>query len=302
MREQFSNNAQTTLSAAITSTGATSLTVASATAFPGAQFRILIDSEIMLVTAVSGTTFTVARGQEGTTAATHSSGANVAHILTKGSTQRFMRDNVAFADDSNRPPFALLDASGNILTSASFTTINGTLATITDEASGPISIAKTKLSSGGEDVTFLARSAPSTPYQIYAAMEGAMLDPTEYSGFGIGFRESSSGKMTLLVLSMNGGSVFPQMAIYNFNSATSFNAALVSRFACYLPSPKWFSIKDDGTNVYFYASHNGIQWIQVGSASRTSWMTTGPDQIGFALSSSFNTSYPIAASLMTWQE
>ena len=59
--EQFANNAQSTLTAAITA-GATSLTVQSAAAFPSSpQFRILIDSEILLVTAVSGNTFTVTR-------------------------------------------------------------------------------------------------------------------------------------------------------------------------------------------------------------------------------------------------
>jgi hypothetical protein len=84
--EQFSNNASTTLSGAITNT-ATSITVASAMGFPGtAQYRILIDSEILLVTAGAGTTsWTVTRGLEGTTAAAHSSGAVVTHILTAAS-------------------------------------------------------------------------------------------------------------------------------------------------------------------------------------------------------------------------
>jgi hypothetical protein len=89
MPEKFSNNAQTTLTAAITSGAATSLTVASATAFPSSgNFRILIDSEIMLVTGVSGTTWTVTRAVEAvagvTAAATHANGATVTHMLTAG--------------------------------------------------------------------------------------------------------------------------------------------------------------------------------------------------------------------------
>ncbi len=82
--EQFSNLAQTTLSGGI-SAGATSLTVSSASGFPAsAQFRIVIDQEIFLVTAVSGTTFTITPGYEGTITASHTSGAAVAHILTAG--------------------------------------------------------------------------------------------------------------------------------------------------------------------------------------------------------------------------
>ncbi len=82
--EQFTNAANSTLGTSIT-IGATTLSVASASGFPTlGNFRILVDSEIMLVTAVSGTTFTVTRAQESTTAVAHSSGANVTHIVTAG--------------------------------------------------------------------------------------------------------------------------------------------------------------------------------------------------------------------------
>jgi len=83
--EKFANNAVTTLSAAITSVSATSCDVTDASAFPASgNFRIKIDGEILLVTGVSGSTVTITRGAEGTTAATHESGADVIHLLTKG--------------------------------------------------------------------------------------------------------------------------------------------------------------------------------------------------------------------------
>jgi hypothetical protein len=98
MTERFSNNAVTTLSAAITTTTAASCAVTDATAFPASgNFRIKIDGEILIVTAVAGNTFTVTRGAEGTTPATHASGATVIHLLTKGSLEarvanRFLSD------------------------------------------------------------------------------------------------------------------------------------------------------------------------------------------------------------------
>ena len=83
--EVFANNAATTLNGNITS-GATTLVVTSASGFPTTgNFRIIVDSEIMLVTAVSGTTFTITRAQEGTSAAAHTSGVGVAHVLTVAS-------------------------------------------------------------------------------------------------------------------------------------------------------------------------------------------------------------------------
>ncbi|CAN5335283.1 hypothetical protein BH10ACI2_BH10ACI2_21050 [soil metagenome] len=69
----------TTLSAAISSSGATSITITSATGFPAAgDFIIQIDSELLKVTAGHGTTtWTVTRGFNGTTAATHSNSVAV---------------------------------------------------------------------------------------------------------------------------------------------------------------------------------------------------------------------------------
>ena len=71
--------ASTTLKNAITTTGGTSITVNSATGFPGVPFYIQIDSEQMKVTAL-GTNWTVARGQNGTTAATHLKSATVTYL------------------------------------------------------------------------------------------------------------------------------------------------------------------------------------------------------------------------------
>ncbi len=73
----LANTAATTLSAAITTTTQTSISVTSGTGLNNNDY-IKIDSEIMKITAGGGTTtLTVLRGQLNTTAATHSSGAAV---------------------------------------------------------------------------------------------------------------------------------------------------------------------------------------------------------------------------------
>jgi hypothetical protein len=107
--EKFANNAQSTLQAAVAS-GDTSLSVASASAFPSSgNFRVIIDGEILLVTAVSGSTFTVSRGQEGTTAAAHAVGAYVTHVLTAASLANCPRSMTAKGD------IEYLDGSGNVV-------------------------------------------------------------------------------------------------------------------------------------------------------------------------------------------
>ncbi len=86
----------TTLSAAITSTSATSCSVTTIANLYGTQQALLanplvgdwikIDSEIMKVTAVSGSTLTIMRGQLGTSAATHLISATVTNISNVSTT------------------------------------------------------------------------------------------------------------------------------------------------------------------------------------------------------------------------
>jgi len=70
------NTLSVTTSDAITSTTATSVSVTSATNLGPAQ-TILIDSEQLYITAISGNTLTVERAVNGSTAATHSGGASL---------------------------------------------------------------------------------------------------------------------------------------------------------------------------------------------------------------------------------
>jgi len=108
--ELFANNAQTTLNGAINNlvtslvvTSAAPFPTASSTAVPPSQFRIRVEDapagsginlEFMRVTDVSGTTFTVARGQEGSTAASHASTSAVTLVVT-GAALTAMPSNIS---------------------------------------------------------------------------------------------------------------------------------------------------------------------------------------------------------------
>ena len=83
----YKSSYTTTLNGAISSTGATSVPVADASGLLANQ-RIMVGSEIMAISSISSNTLTVTRGQQSTTAATHSDGATVsswwASDTTKG--------------------------------------------------------------------------------------------------------------------------------------------------------------------------------------------------------------------------
>lgn len=84
MSRNYSSTAvDTTLSSGVTSSG-TSVVVGSTTGFPAAPFMLALDAgaasqELVLVTAVSGTTLTVTRGYDSTVAVAHDAGAVVSH-------------------------------------------------------------------------------------------------------------------------------------------------------------------------------------------------------------------------------
>lgn len=126
MAENLGNDFSTTLSGAINSS-ITSLDVASATGSPAANFRIRIDDELMLVTSKgSGTDWTVTRGIEGTTAASHADAADVYHVVTKGGLDQYLAELVptgysarvvqSFSGDASDVTFTLSSAVDEVNT------------------------------------------------------------------------------------------------------------------------------------------------------------------------------------------
>lgn len=83
MAENFANNYSTALDGAIDASQ-TTFDVLSVGGAPAVNFRIKVENELMLVTGIATNTFTVTRGIEGTTGATHADGTLVTHVLTAG--------------------------------------------------------------------------------------------------------------------------------------------------------------------------------------------------------------------------
>ena len=82
--ERFSNQASTTLASSV-GAGDLSISVQGTAHFPTQpEFRIRIGQELMLVTGVAGTTWTVSRSIENTSASSHAAGTAVVAVLTAG--------------------------------------------------------------------------------------------------------------------------------------------------------------------------------------------------------------------------
>jgi hypothetical protein len=126
-REYSSISVETTLAGSLSNNG-TTMTVAAGTAaalLGGIAlaagnvdiFTVAIDpdtalEEIVFITANSGNDFTIVRGQAGSTAIAHTSGATVRHVLTS-SDLIYFRDGVIAVDDAILK--TIVDAKGDLI-------------------------------------------------------------------------------------------------------------------------------------------------------------------------------------------
>jgi len=323
--EQYTNLAATTLNGAITDS-ALSLVVASATNFPsGGDFKIIIDSEIIKVTAVSGTSFTIVRAQEGTSAAAHSDLASLTHVVTAASIVRIINQNVCGQDVIGSRPSAgdagrlfiptsglsLQRDTGTIWTPygplhkfkqgfaiADFTANNisgGSTATAVDQG-GIIHIEKPP--QANINVTSWTKTAPSPPYTIVAAFTALWSRNANSPCFGLCFANSGATPHGPSIQHTN--TTHYQVVAYTSNTAQGFRVT----FQEILPQPIWWlRISDDGTtNKRYWISIDGINWFLLYSEGRTTTYT--PNQVGFFVDHQSGTSSQLAmhVNLLSWEE
>jgi hypothetical protein len=322
--EQYANNAATTLSGGIDDTVGT-LTVASAAGFPASgPFRILVGTELMIVTAVSGADFTVTRGAEGTAATAHSNGDAVTHILTAGSLQALESDAVRSVAYASRPAagnegrlFLPSDGVGLERDTGSlwqpwgplfpftppvlgdFAWINqGASATATQEKGG-IYLTDNAFS-GTQQIRILKKAAPSRPYAIDTAWLVAAY-PQDGLFFGVGWRQSSDGKLHLFRMRLSStttaGSWMPVSSKYT--NPTTFSADYFTRVGGGQNGGVFFlRITEDDTNRQCWLSADGQHWILLHSIGRTDFLTA--DEVCFFIGLTAN--QPIGATLLHWKQ
>lgn len=325
--EQYTNLAATTLNGAITDV-ATSLVVTSATNFPsGGDFKIIIDSEIIKVTGVSGTTFTIVRAQESTTGVAHSNLAPLTHVVTAASIVRIINQNVCgaavigsrpSAGDAGRlfiptsgltlqrdtgtiwTPYGPLHAFTQGFAVADYTAVNptgGTTAVIADQG-GIIALSKPPQNS--VNVTMYVKTAPSTPYTIVIAFNAALIAGSNTPRCGLCFRASGDGNK-LKGLSLNHVNV-TTISVERYSALTTLTTQGHTGVNLNSQPIWWFRISDNGTDCKYWFSIDSISWILFHTEVRTAHIT--PDQVGFFLDSAGVTTTTVSSfmNLLSWQE
>lgn len=316
MSELFANGGVSSLNGGINNS-VTSVVVNSASTFPTTgNFRIVVDTEIMLVTAVSGNTFTVTRGQEGTSAASHSTSTIVAMVLTKGSMETVRQEMHNYGAYASRPAatkdgkiywpndstylgrdngstFDQFNPVNRVVKPpavASFTWLNQNNALASDTNAGIYM--RATASAATEDFNGLEIVAPATPFTVTAGwIPGLTAD--NYSGLGIYFRASGSGAIEPnQLLSISAQYLFD---VRRMTSPTVFSTDS-SMIAAYPMSPVWFKITDNGTSRLHYYSFDGLTWNNYFTVGRTTFLTA--NRIGFFV---WNISQVPRGTLFHWE-
>jgi hypothetical protein len=297
--EQFANAASTTMNNGGTlSSGATSVIVTSVTGFPAANFRILIGSEIMLVTAIAGNTLTIARGQDLTTAASHTDGSTVTHVLTALGMLQAIADRNLMGVFASQPAAGVAGRQYNctdapfryVDTGSAWQKFFGTYPLVTpsnagfswDNQDGAVlatSYDMLNISNGNNgSISWRYATAPSTPYTIAAAFL-PNFNPRNSCYYALGFR-ATSGKFVAFYINLEGTQL--TLNVGEWTNSTTFSTAVVNAVPFYTNTGLVFlQIEDDGTNFTFSVSTDGVNFAQVYQASRTAWLTPAQVCWGF---------------------
>jgi hypothetical protein len=321
--ERFANGGLSSLATGIDNS-VTTLTVKSAVGFPtGGNFRIIIDSEIMLVTDVQGKTFTVTRAQEGTSAASHDADAAVFHVLTAGSLaqrdiEQFATGAIASRDAAGQAGRLYLPTEGFVHqdngsmwdmlplsrmtppASGDFSWVNQGTSTVVDTKG--MMVLKSCDVASGDNLRLLVKTAPATPYEItvaFLAVNPPIVQNYNIPQFGICWRESGSGK----VLTYGWGlSNYPFYFTYaQWTNPTTLSGG-VFQYGTPMIQPLWIKFSDDGTYRNVKVSCDGVNFAPVQPPQgRTVFCTA--DQIGvFANSWKTSNGIPRVVSCLHWRQ
>lgn len=308
----FINDPGTTLASSCTA-GATSISVTSSSGYPSGacNFPVVAESELMLVTNITGTTWTVVRGIESTTAASHAGGVAINAVVTALEMVALAASLAQFGTYSGLPSAAL---GARYTTSDSFyefigvagpawqALCQGRAVTLPPTASwswdnqGGSSVSSTfaalfiQFASAANKLRVYYRTAPSTPYTIEAWLKVSTWDGATNAtalGNGLAFRYSggkiiaftfypgSDGGVVVNILASS-SSFTSQPYIAVPNSGTTKGPSQVSE-----QTDLYIRIQNDGTNLIFNVSHDGIHWPTTPTfTTSVAGQGGNPDQVG----------------------
>ena len=280
-QERHVNDTESILDGGI-SDSATSLTLTDGSGFPSeGDFRLIIESELLLATARSSNVLTVERGIEDSTPAAHVDGKPVRVIVTEGSLKQFWSDFAPLYMPDSTPPKRIYDSSGDPIGQSDFTWFNQSTASSADQVDGSILLTTPSNSTSLWRGKYVA--PPSAPWIVIAAFSTLWLHTSsaDFPQCGITVENSGDGKLTIISFHGRGGNS-PGIQISKMTDYSTFSSSYVDLKPLGATSDLiWLKFEDDNSNHKQYVSIDGVNWLLLNSASRTDWLSNGGNRVGF---------------------
>ena len=133
----------------------------------------------------------------------------------------------------------------------------------------------------GPQLRYIYQAAPATPWRITAKCltfngnNGA--SNFVHNGMLLG---DTSAKLETLDIASSGNNT-TGIGVNRWTNATTYSAGEGIGF--WTSNPTYLSIEDDGINLTFWSSPDGVNFMQQYQESRTAWFASGPTKIGLFL-------------------
>lgn len=176
---------------------------------------------------------------------------------------------------------------------ADYTAVNAAGSAIADSAAG-IRLRNAAAETG---VNAYVIAAPAAPYTLIVRLAGyAQMNGSNTPGFGVCFRNSSSGKIEMLQVGNSNGVA---IGVDYWTDATTFSSAIAAAKGFVISSDGiWLALQDDGVNKSFAWSVDGVNFETVFSEVRTANFTA--NQIGFCIRTD-SAALIVASILKSWR-
>lgn len=152
----------------------------------------------------------------------------------------------------------------------------------------------------GNSLRIRKKTAPATPWTATAHFIPLMHYSTN-PFCGICVRESSTGKVITFTIGELSGGQFT-ISLINWTNETTFSSYTFQQQPNVNLGPDFcYLVNDNGTNLIWSFSNDGINPIVLSSLSRTAFMAGGPDEVGFFCNAG-NASNNAGLTLLSWKE
>lgn len=315
--EKFTNFGVTSLAGNITSS-ATTITLASVAAIPATgTVSLVIGQEVMKATGpASGNNVSVTRGEDGSTAVSHTDLSPVLIAVTPRSLNQFRLDvigsgawssGLTISEGGGRLFFPTnadviqYDDGGSVkgfhglrklvppdVSAYSWVNQGGA----TESTLGGMVTLKAPAASGN-NVRARVRTY-SSPYSLVALLTNDYREDNVPNG-GLTFYDGTKFSAISLTRFSGRNHIFT----YKYDNVTTFNAVYDDLIYDHGPTyPQWLKVRDDGTNLIFSYGIDGKNFTAIRTVSRTDFFPSGPTHIGYYLNAN-NGSNPAHLNLMS---